>query len=754
MQAWDQGQPGDEQGEGFPLLEYLQLLWYRKKLIIAITIFVAAAGWIHVNQLRSVYTASSTLMLGIEKAQAVDIESIFKRNYYGDEIFAEMEVMKSRGLARKIVERLHLTNYEEFNPGLRQPEESFFDFLKYLNPRSWIPRSWKQSLKEAMGQETQVDPVEPPSEDDILERQLSVAANILLGKINVELVEFAGVVIIRASSFDRNMAARIANELPEAYIVDQLESRFEATEKATAWLSERLEELENKVAESERAVEIFRDEYGLSETSGKSLLTAQVSELNSQLIVARAGLAEVEARLAQINRMLSAGGEGVETLTEVLASTLIQQLRGQELEAAGRISELSVEFGPKHPRMLQAQAEWLEIRERIEAEIRTVAAGLENEAKFARTRVASLQASLREAQGESSLANKEAVQLRALEREAAANRALFETFLSRFKETSSTQGMETSDARVISEAEVPGGPSYPNRRRELLTIIMTGFFGACGLVLALQFLNPGLRSPEQVQQVLGEYVIGVIPVAPAKKTFHDYVLEKPQSSVVEAINSLKFSLALSDPDIEVKTVQITSSVPAEGKTSLALALARVEAASGKNVILVDGDLRRTEIVRKLGLKPGHKGVSDLVVAGDMELSDFIMRDEKGGMDFMPVGTAEYANAGDIFSSQRMEHIIQQLRACYDLVVIDSPPVMAVADARMIGRLVDKTLFVLRWDKTPRKVAKAALEQLQRYGTDVAGIVLQQVDLERYKAFGQGNSGYYYHYGRYGKYYSS
>jgi len=754
MQAWDQGQPGDEQGEGFPLLEYLQLLWYRKKLIIAITVFVTAAGWIHVNQLRSIYTASSTLMLGIEKAQAVDIESIFKRNHFGDEIFAEMEVMKSRGLARKVVERLNLTNYEEFNPGLRQPEESFFDFLKYLNPRSWIPRSWKQSLKEAMGRETQVDPVDPPGEEDVLEGQRSLAANILLSKIEVELVEFAGVVIIKASSWERNMAARIANEVPEAYIVDQLESRFEATEKANAWLSEQLEELENKVAESERAVEIFRDEYGLSETSGKSLLTAQVSELNSQLIVARAGLAEVEARLAQINRMLSAGGEGVETLTEVLSSTLIQQLRGQELEAAGRISELSVEFGPKHPRLLQAQAELLEIRERIEAEIQTVAAGLENEAEFARTRVNSLQASLREAQGESSLANKEAVQLRALEREAAANRALFETFLSRFKETSSTQGMETSDARVISEAEVPGGPSYPNRRRELLTIIMMGFFGACGLVLALQFLNPGLRSPEQVQQVLGEYVIGVIPVAPAKMAFHDYVLEKPQSGVVEAINSLKFSLALSDPDIEVKTVQITSSVPSEGKTSLALALARVEAASGKNVILLDGDLRRTSIVRKLGLKPGHKGVSDLVVAGDMELSDFIMRDEKGGMDFMPVGTAEYANAGDIFSSQRMEHIIQQLRARYDLVVVDAPPVMAVADARMIGRLVDKTLFVLRWDKTPRKVAKAALDQLRRYGTDVAGVVLQQVDLERYRGFGQGNSGYYYHYGRYGKYYSS
>jgi succinoglycan biosynthesis transport protein ExoP len=223
--------------------------------------------------------------------------------------------------------------------------------------------------------------------------------------------------------------------------------------------------------------------------------------------------------------------------------------------------------------------------------------------------------------------------------------------------------------------------------------------------------------------------------------------------VVEALNSLKFSLALSDPDIEVKTFQVTSSLPSEGKTSLALCLARVEAASGKNVILVDGDLRRSSICDKLGLERNHQGLSDLVVAGEVELADYIMRDERGKMDYMPTGTAEYANAGDIFSSQRMEHILAQLKARYDLVVVDSPPVMSVTDARIIGRLVDKTLFVVLWDKTPGKVAKAALEQLRRYGTDVAGIVLQQVDLERYGRFGGGSSGYYYHYGRYGKYYS-
>jgi capsular exopolysaccharide synthesis family protein len=753
-QMWDESPSGESQGQEFPLLEYLQLLWYYKKLILALTVFVAVVGWIHVNQIRSIYTASSTLLLGVTQTQAVDIQSVLKQQYWGDEVLAEMEVLRSRGLARKVAERLGLHNYPEFNPALREPEESVFDFLRYLDPRTWIPQSWKESVKEALGRETRTDPEEPFIALDETEQALAAATNILMGKIKVTEIELAGVVTIGVDSWDPAMAARIANEIPEAYIVDKLEARFEATEKANAWLSEQLQELEAKVRESERAVEIFREERGLAEVAGGGLLDRQLSELNSQLIVARAELAEIEARLEQI-RLLNVGNTNrLATMTEVLSSPMSQQLRSQELEVLARESELSLEFGPKHPRMLQVQAELGEIRERIDLEVRNLIAGLENEADFARARIVKLEAGISDVQGEFSDLNQDAVQLRALEREASANRALFETFLTRFKETSTAQGMETSDARVLSEAEVPGGPSYPNRRQKLMTIALIGFLGSCGLIIGLQFLNPGLRSPEQVQQALGEYVLGVIPIVGGKQAMYDYVLEKPMSGVVEALNSLKFSLALSDPDAQIKAVQVTSSVPEEGKTSLALALARVEAASGKNVILVDGDLRRSSIVKKLGLEPGHKGLSDLVVAGEVELADYILRDETGNMDFMPIGTAEYANAGDIFSSLRMRHILDDLKSRYDLIVIDAPPVMAVADARIIGRLVDKTLFVVRWDKTPGKVAKAALEQLQRHGTDVAGTVLQQVDVSRYGRLGQGGSGYYYHYGRYGKYYSS
>ena len=747
----------EETGQAFPLMDYLQLLWFRRKLIIAITVFISVVGYVQVNEIKNVYTAKSTMIIGVPESRVVDIEEVLNYSNSAYDLPAQVEVLRSRVLAAKVIKRLGLLNDPEFNPTLREPDKSLFDFLKYLHPRSWLPASWKKALKEALGQETEKAVPLPVSkqeqEEQLNNQQIITATNILLSKLNVQPVEFGNVINITFSSLSAKTAARLANEIPEAYMIDQLEAKFEATEKANAWLTTQLQELETKVVESERAVEFYRDEHGLVATTGDGLLSAEVSGINSQVIIARAELAEVDARLAQLRRLLEAGGQGVETASEVMSSALVQQLRTQEAQALSRESELSVELGPKHPRMLQVQAEIIEIRARIQEEVKRILIGLDHEAEFARTKLASLENNLREAQGETSVQNKEAIQMRALEREAAANRTLYQTFLNRFKETSSTQGLESSEARIISKAEVPGAPSYPNRNRMLMTYILMGFFGACGLVLGLQMLNPGLMTPEQVQKELKEFVIGLIPISPKKAVPHEYVLEKPNSGLVEALNSLKFGLALSDPDHAVQAIQITSSVPEEGKTTLAIALARVLAASGKKILLVDGDLRRSSIGRKLNLHEKHKGLSDLVLAGDAPFEEFLVRDEKGNVDYMPTGTAKYANATDIFSSRRMREIVDMLKTRYDMVIIDTPPVMAVADARIIGRIVDKTLFVVKWDKTPRKVAKAAMEQLHRADVDIAGVVLQQVDLDRYGRMGYGDSGYYYHYGRYGKYYS-
>jgi len=691
-------------------------------------------------------------MINVPETQVVDIEQVLSRNLMsGEEATAEIEILRSRGLAAKVIGKLKLLNYEEFNPSLGVPEKSFFDFLKFLNPKTWIPVSWKRALKEAISGEVQQVPL---NDAEITDRSMVDATDIFLSKLNVESVEWSNVITISFDSLSPVLAARIANELPEAYILDQLQAKFDATEKATAWLTEQLSGLAVQVVESERAVEIYRQEHGLTKGANSGIMAEQLSEINSQLIVARAERAAAEARLLQIKRLRNQAGQGIETSNEVLSSPLIQQLRNQEAQVTRRLSELATEYGPKHPKMLQVNAEIKDIRQRIDTEISKITRGLENEVEVARTRERSLASSLQNAEQQSGAQNQEAVQLRALEREAAANRVLYETFLNRFKETSSTKGIATSDARVLSAAEIPSAASYPDKTKSFTIIFVLGFMAACGLVLALHFLNPGLYSPEQIQQELGLHTIGMIPRVPSGFSPQDYVIQKPNSGYVEAINSLKISLKLTDPDALIKAIQVTSSVPEEGKSSLVLSLATVMAREGKKVLLIDADLRRSSLGKRLGFSSEGPGLTDFVLAETDSPDDYVKHQEAIGVDYLGTGNAQYANATDIFTSHRMQQIISVLKRQYDFVLFDTPPVMAVADARVIGQITDKTLFVVRWDKTPRKVARAAIDLLRKGGADIAGIVLQQVDLNRYGRLGYGDSGYYYHYGRYGKYYQS
>jgi succinoglycan biosynthesis transport protein ExoP len=734
----------------FPLFDYLQLLWFRRRLIIAVTLFVAIIGFIHVNQLRPVYTATATLMIGATDTNVVDIEEVLSREFYGNEAVAEMEVLRSRSLANRVIERLKLTQYAEFNPSLQVQEDSILDFVEYLDPRSWIPASWKKTIKGAISGEVEYI---PPTEEEQADKSIAVATDIFLRKLQVDSIQWSNVMTINFDSYSPVLAARIANELPEAYMIDQLQAKYEATERATSWLTDQLADLENQVMESERAVEIFREERGLTKGTIANIQDEQLSEINSQLIVARANRAEAEARLAQLTRLTEAGNEGIEMAGDVLNSPQIQELRRQEGSALNRATELAVVYGPKHPKMLQVNAEIEDLGERIKTEIEKIKLALQNELELARTREQSLGSSLRESEQETGEQQREAVQLRALEREAAANRVLYETFLGRFKETSATQGIETSDARVISKAEVPPFPSYPNKKRMFIMIFIMGFMGACGLVFALYFLNPGLHSPEQVEQELGLHTIGMIPKLPPKTDPYKHLMSKPHSGYMEAINSLRISLRLSDPDAEIKAIQVTSSVPEEGKSSLALGLGVILAREGKKVLVIDADLRRSSLEKTLGLKKRGPGLTDFVLAEHNKPGEFVAHHEESGIDFMRTGDAKYANATDIFTSKRMHQIVDALKQHYDYVLFDTPPVMAVADARVIGQIVDKTLFIVRWDKTPRKVARASLDLLYKGGTSVAGIVLQQVDLKRYGKLSYGESGYYYHYGQYKHYYN-
>jgi succinoglycan biosynthesis transport protein ExoP len=586
--------------------------------------------------------------------------------------------------------------------------------------------------------------------------QLTRLTNSFLGKLKVSQVKRSQVINVAYESKNPKLAAKIANTIADQYIVGQLQAKFDATKKATDWLNDQLGELKQKVEASERAVEQYRKTHDLLEVRKEVGLTQQqMSEVNSQLIIARAQRAEAEAKYQQVEAIANSGRD-VDSVDEVLNSSLISGLRQQESEVQRKYSEMLVEFGPRHPRMIQIQAELEDIQAKVRSEVKKIAAGLHNSMQVARAREGSLSGSLRQMESKTSGSNQAEVELHALEREARANKALFETFLGRFKETASTQGIAQADARVISFAEIPLGASYPKKNLLLMSSVTGALLFAIVLVFALEMLNPGVRSPEQIQELFNMSTLGIVPkVMDANTVPHEYLLAKPQSSLAEAVNTLRISLSLLNPDAQVKSLLVTSSVPGEGKSTLSVLIARHSASAGQRAVLVDTDLRRPSIGKMFKLKDSALGLTDLLSHHDLTLNDVLVDDPETGMKILPRGKSAYVNPIDLFASQRMKSIVDDLREQFDLVVLDSAPIMAVPDARILSGLVDKTIFVLHWDLTPKKVVQSALHLLSKDGhATVAGIVLQKVNLQQYGRYGYGDSGYYYHYGRYRQYYTS
>ena len=726
------------------LINFFHTLWLRKRLLLSVIFSLTIFAILIIYQLVPRYTATAQLLIGINAAKVVDIEEVMTGNFKGDAaVIGEMEVIKSRELAHKIIDHLHLEQYPEFNPKPQKP-----GLLAQFSFKNLLPESWK----EAMG----MIKIDSRTAEEKEEARLTRLTNIFLSKLKVSQVKRSQVINVAFESQDPKLAAKIANEVADKYIVGQLQAKFDATKKATDWLNDQLVELKQKVESSERAVEQYRKTHELLEVSKEvGLSQQQMSEVNSQLIIARAQRAEAEAKYQQVEAIAKSGRD-IDSVAEVLNSSLISSLRQQESEVQRKYSEMLVEFGQRHPRMIQMQAELEDIQAKVRSEVKKVAAGLRNSMDVARAREGSLSSSLRQMESKTSGSNQAEVQLHALEREATANKALFETFLGRFKETASTQGIAQADARVISFAEIPLGASYPKRNLLLMSSVVGALLFGVFLVFILEMLNPGVRSPEQIQDLFNMSTLGIVPkIVDANALPHEYLLTKPQSSLAEAVNTLRISLSLLNPDAEVKSLLVTSSVPGEGKSTLAVLIARHSACAGQRVVLVDTDLRRPTIEKMFKFKDRKLGLTDLLMQHDLSINDVLVDDPETGMKILTGGKSAFINPVDLFASQRMKSIVNDLRERFDLVILDSAPIMAVPDTRILAGLVDKTIFVLNWDSTPKKVVHGALHLLNKDGhSNIAGVVLQKVNLQQYGRYGYGDSGYYYHYGRYNQYYNS
>ena len=546
----------------------------------------------------------------------------------------------------------------------------------------------------------------------------------------------SNVLTVSFDSISARKAARIVNTFTELYIADHLERKFRTQAQTRDWLDKRITALRKAVLDSENSVAEFLASHRLVETGGNMVTDRQFADVSRQLTMAKARYAERKTRMNQIHRLRNSE-QGLSAVREVRASPSILRLRDQEVVLVRKAVELETRFGERHPKMINIRAEIANVRQRMVDEEQRIVQELENEVRVATARVDALAKELDELDEARSAAGQDRVRLRQLQREAQTNQRLYETYLARLKQSGAAEGQQPRSVEVISPAQVPLTPSFPRKNLivgfGLLVSIAIGAF----LIFILERLDNGFRTAAQVELLTDSPVLGIVPrLAQAEKeprATAELVVNDPTSQYVEAIRSLRTSLMVSNVDEPPKVVLVASSLPGEGKTSLSVALARqssISSLAGK-VILIDCDLRRPSVSGIMDLR-ADKGIAELF-AGEATFEEVVKTDPKTGLHVLPA-IAGSPNPPELLNSQHMRALLDRLAEDYDLVVLDSPALDSVSDARVLAHLADATVFVVQWESTPRQTALGSLRQLVSAGAQIAGVALHKVNLRKHAKY--------------------
>ncbi len=695
--------------EEMDLRRLVATIW-RSKLLI----FLAAAAGLglallYLDRTTPLFTAEAEVFWETDQANIVDIEPVAGSNLGTDFLLlqSQIEIIESSRLLGKVVDEMGLVGLAEFNPYALPPEER--------PPRLTSPSGILLAI-QGLGLDLGIEaPVDPP---EAKQREIAIEA---LGKaLDLGWVDQSYVLTIAARSADPALAARIANTVAKFYILDQLEKKFEATQAATGWLSERVAELRVELEDAEQAVEDYSASSELISEEALAARSRQIKEMRDR----RGDLAE---RRREIRGQL----EAVARLREGGAfSEIADILRRPDLVAiAGDIAD-----APDAAARREAVADF-------DAALSLIRTGRETDAKRAEAQIAALGGSIADLETDLDAQSTALVELRQLQREAEASRLIYESFLSRLKETSVQEGIQQPDARLLSDAWVPDRPTSPNALAILGLGTIAGMVLAVAFVVVRERLNATYRTASELELRTGEAVLGTIPLAPLprRQALIDFLAKRPGSPFAEAIRNLRTSVLLANVDTPPQVIMVSSGLPSEGKTTTCIALAHISAMLGKSVAVIECDLRRRNFRRYFGIEHDFGLLS--VLAGHRRYDEAVHVEESSGMHVL-AGEKTSVNAADVFASQRFGEFVRELRQHYDYIFIDTPPVLAVPDARVIAQHVDELVYVVRWNRTLRETVSQGLRTFRQVNAKITGLALTQVDMKDMARYGYQAYAYY------------
>mgnify|MGYP003627114902 FL=1 len=698
--------PRDEDDDTIDLGALIGTLWRGKLIIAAVTlIFMLLAGYYAYGVAVPTYRSTAVVVLDTKEDSIVDLQAVVG-GFSGDstEVNTEVEVLRSRGLAGKVVDRLNLIDDPEFNGKLREPS---------------MIGGIISGLRGVLTSRTPTEELDPELQKTKIRDSVVQA---LLNKVSVSNIRQSLVFNVTAETESAVKSALIANTIVELYILNQIEVKFEATEKATEWLSNRVSELQIELENAEKKVSDFTARTQLVSIEGLQALERQIKELRDRIDGAALSRQALETRLANL--------EAAQTPAEkrdAAQDAALTRIFSNGLSSDTNQTAFDLRF------------------ETVVNRVRSDLARSSQQLEALRTSESELAAQLA-SQGQDLIA------LQQLTRESEATRLLYEYFLTRLKETSAQEGIQKADSRMLSNSVVPDAPSAPKKSQIIALAMILGAMVGSGLVLLREFRTRTFRTATELEHHTGYTVIGQIPLIPARdrKNTLKYLEDKPTSAAAEAIRNLRTSLMLSNLDKKPQVIVSTSSIPGEGKTTVSLSLAKFLSGLGKSVLLVEGDIRRRTLNEYFPDMP-RNGIAS-VLNGDVKFADAIHRPDGFGADVLG-GEKTNVNAADIFSSDRFKAFISEMRDQYDFIIIDTPPVLVVPDARIISQNADAILFSVKWDSTNKGLVEEAMRFFHNSNQRITGLVLSQIDEKGMKRYGYG--GEYGAYGSYGKgYYDS
>jgi polysaccharide biosynthesis transport protein len=715
-------------------------------VVAAAVVFMLAVGVAYLLTSVPLYTASTSVLIDRGNSEVVQQLSTIG-GVLDDEasVLSQVELLKSDTIGLATVDRLKLQDNAQFMSSGGSLVGTVTSSIKALIAS--IGLSSKSS-------DEFIDPAEA-------KRRLALSR--LQDSLAIQRIGRAYVLEIAFTSPSPSLAATIANAVAESYLNDKLDAKYQATRRAGEWLQDRIEELRQQSLASDLAVQKFRAANGLV-TAGNGLVSdQQLTELNSALIVARADTARAQARYDRIQEIL-ASGQTDAIVTDALDSSVINTLRQKYLEASKLESEITRRLGPDHVQAVRLRQEMSEYNRLMFDELKRIAESYQSELEVARSRERNITEGVLKATSVSVTASETQVQLRELERSSEAYKNLYQTFLQRYQEALQQQSFPVTEARIISKAVGPSGPSSPRKPLVIAISVLFGLMIGAGIGAFREFRDRFFRTGDQVRDVLGVEYLGATPAivkkadtsvaSPVDREVHfrnsvsNFAMNYPLSSFSETLRSCKIAIDLNIAKAS-KIVGVVSTLPGEGKSTIALNLAQVLAKSGRT-LLIDTDLRNPGTTRAIG-QHAQAGLIQVLTEG-LPYTSVLLHDPASGLDVLPVVVKRrITHSSELLASPQMHQLLSRVSAEYDYVVLDLPPLAPVVDARSIAGRIDGFIMVVEWGVVSRKVVQQTLVAEHQIAERTLGVVLNKVDVQKLKLYREYGSSDYYS-SRYSSYY--